>query len=127
MKYNDRQTQLLKRKHDNRKMSDSFDRLTQAHRKKVIKVFNKQVLSCGIDPDFWSLVDKETKYQIYSNFQIYKAMSSDPSKNRTTLQYLSSNSNENTLSLFEYIQNNKHRYGVDPAKVREKKLNRLIV
>lgn len=117
MKYNDRQTQLLKRKHDNRKMSDSFDRLTQAHRKKVIKVFNKQVLSCGIDPDFWSLVDKETKYQIYSNFQIYKAMSSDPSKN----------SNENTLSLFEYIQNNKHRYGVDPAKVREKKLNRLIV
>jgi hypothetical protein len=113
MKYNDRQTQLLKRKHES-KISDTDDWFERqsSHQKKVVKDFTKRVLSCGVDPDFWGFVSKDDKYHLCCNYSILKRMERVEGKDETTL--------------YDFIQNNKNKLGVDPAKVREKKLNRLI-
>lgn len=114
MKYNDRHTQLLKRKHES-KISDPDDWFErhQSYQKKVVKDFSKRVISCGVDPDFWGFVSKEDKYQLSCNYSTLKRMERVEGKDETTL--------------YDFIQNNKNKLGVDPAKVREKKLNRLIV
>lgn len=62
--------------------------------------------------EFWGFVSKEDKYQLSCNYSNLKKMERVEGKDEVTL--------------FSFIQSNKNKLGVDPAKVREKKLNRLI-
>lgn len=113
MKYNDRQTQLLKCKHESKiSETDNWFKRQQSYKKKVVKDFSKRVISCGVDPDCWGFVSKEDKYQLSCNYSTLKKMERIEGKDEVTL--------------FSFIQSNKNKLGVDPAKVREKKLNRLI-
>ena len=108
MKYHDRATKVLNRKWEQRETPDS----SEIYRRKCIKELTRKVLVSGIDPDWWSLISKDRKYNIHQNYSMLKAFSkkegvSDP-------------------SIREYIDENKKDYWVDQSKLRDIKLNRLL-
>lgn len=101
MKYNDRHTQLINRRWDNREVPDQ--------RNKQIKEFSKMVLKSGFDPDWWSLVSKEDKWSLCSNFRVLKNFDKT---DKTTLG--------------QFISNNKPKIKIDEAKLRDMKLSKIL-
>lgn len=105
MKYNDRHTQLINRKYDNREIPDQHE----VYRNKIIKQFSKQVLELGFDPDWWSVVSKIDKWNLYSNFRSLKNFDKT---DKTTLG--------------QFISNNKPKIKIDEAKLRDMKLSKIL-
>ena len=105
MKYNDHQTRLLKRRWENREIPDQYE----VHRNKLIKQFSKQVIQLGFDPDWWSLVSKEDKWSLYSNFSFLKNFDKT---DKTTLG--------------QFISNNKPKIKIDEAQLRDIKLSKIL-
>ncbi len=105
MKYNDRHTRLLNRRWDNREVPDQYE----VHRNKLIKEFSKQVIQLGFDPDWWSLVSKEERWSLYSNFRFLKNFNK-----------------EDKTTLGQFISNNKPKIKIDEAKLRDMKLSKIL-
>lgn len=108
MKYNDRTTKDLNRKWEQREISDPGE----IYRRKCVKELTKMVLGCGIDSDWWSLIPKDIKYQIYQNYSMSRAFSKKE--------------NVSVPSIREFINDNKKDHWVDQSKLRDIKLNRLL-
>ena len=108
MKYHDRATKVLNRKWEQREVTDSSD----IYRRKCVKELTIKVLRSGIDPDWWSLLSKDRKYQIHQNYSMLKA--------------LCKREGISVQSIKEYIDENKQDYWADQSKLREIKLNRLL-
>ncbi len=105
MKYNDRHTRLLSRKWDGREAPDPYD----VHRNKLIKQFSKQVLQLGFDPDWWSLVSKDDRWNLYSNCRFLKNFDKT---DKTTLG--------------QFISNNKPKIKIDEARLRDMKISKIL-
>jgi hypothetical protein len=112
MKYNDRTTKALNQPWSYKWEQREIPNSGELYRRKCIKELTRKVLVCGIDPDWWSLISKDRKYQIHQNYSMLRAFSK---KEGVLLP-----------SIREYIDENKKDYWVDQSKLRDIKLNRLL-
>ncbi len=102
MKYRDKHTNLINFKFKNKEVKDYW----VIQEDKDIKNFSKKVLQSGVDPDFWSLLDRESRVRIMRSYNF-----------TTTI--------DEECDLLKFVNNIKYRF-IDHGKLREFKLNKLL-